>query len=33
MEGLERMGVRITLGDVQSHVVTRVQSLRNELES
>lgn len=25
------MGVGITLGDVQSHMVTRVQSLRNEL--
>lgn len=25
------MGVGITLGDIQSHVVTRVQSLRNDL--
>lgn len=31
MEGLGGMGVGITLGDVQSHVGTRVQSLRNEL--
>lgn len=31
MEGLGRMGVGIILGDEQSHMVTRVQGLRNDL--